>query len=83
VPEEIISKLNELVNKAPKLELIIVASLFLEENLKIKINCKGLENESLRKIKDGKIYFGLISPNNENFNKNLMGNALNIVEGVR
>ena len=57
--------------------MIIVASLFLEENLKIKINCKGLENESLRKIKDGKTYFGLISPSNENINKKIDFNTGN------
>jgi len=36
-----------------------------------------LENESLRKIKDGKTYFGLISPNNENVNKKIDFNTGN------
>ena len=77
VPEETKKKLNALINKAPKLELTIIASLFLEENLKIKINCKGLEDNSLRNIKDGKTYFGLVSPSNENINKKIDFNTGN------
>ena len=46
ITEEIKIKLNEIKNKAPKLELIIVESLYLDENLKIKINATGLENGS-------------------------------------
>jgi len=77
VSEETISKLNKIITQAPKLELTIVASLFLEENLKIKINCKGLEDNSLRNIKDGKTYFGLVSPTNENINKKIDFNTGN------
>ena len=80
--EEIISeetkiKLNEIKNKAPKLELIIVESLFLDENLKIKINATGLENNSLRNKKDGCTYFGLLSSCDENINKKIDFNTGN------
>ena len=77
VSEDIIKKLKEIVSKAPKLELIIVESLFLEENLKININAKGLENGSLRKKNDGLTYFGLLSPNDENINKKIDFNTGN------
>ena len=49
----------------------------MEENLKIKINAKGLEGNSLRNIKDGITYFGLISPNDENINKKIDFNTGN------
>ena len=80
--EEIISeetkiKLNEIKNKAPKLELIIVESLFLDENLKIKIDATGLENNSLRNKKDGCTYFGLLSSSDENINKKIDFNTGN------
>ncbi len=71
ISNEIKIKLNEIKNKAPKLELIIVESLFLDENLKIKINSTGLENNSLRNKKDGCTYFGLLSPCDENINKKI------------
>ena len=77
VSEDIIKKLNEIENKAPKLELTIVESLFLEEKLKIKINAKGLEKGSLRNKNDGLTYFGLLSPSNENINKNIDFNTGN------
>ena len=80
--EEIISeetkiKLNEIKNKAPKLELIIVESLFLDENLKIRIDATGLENNSLRNKKDGRTYFGLLSSSDENINKKIDFNTGN------
>ena len=77
ITEEIKMKLNEIKNKAPKLELIIVESLYLDENLKIKINATGLENGSLRNKKDGLIYFGLLSPCDENINKKIDFNTGN------
>ena len=77
ISNELKIKLNEIKNKAPKLELIIVESLFLEENLKIKINATGLENDSLRNKKDGCIYFGLLSPSDENINKKIDFNTGN------
>ena len=77
IPDEIKIRLNEIKNKAPKLELIIVESLFLDENLKIKINATGLETGSLRNKKDGFIYFGLLSPIDENINKKIDFNTGN------
>jgi len=77
IPNEIKIRLNEIKNKAPKLELIIVESLFLDENLKIKINATGLETGSLRNKKDGFIYFGLLSPIDENINKKIDFNTGN------
>ena len=46
-----ISQLEKIVSKAPKLELIIKDSLYLEIGLKIKINALGLVGKSLRKKK--------------------------------
>ena len=77
IPNEIKIRLNEIKSKAPKLELIIVESLFLDENLKIKINATGLETGSLRNKKDGFIYFGLLSPIDENINKKIDFNTGN------
>ena len=77
IPDEIKIRLNEIKSKAPKLELIIVESLFLDENLKIKINATGLETGSLRNKKDGFIYFGLLSPIDENINKKIDFNTGN------
>ena len=57
--EQIISKLEKIVSKAPKLELIIKDSLYLEIGLKIKINALGLVEKSLRGKKDGYTYFGI------------------------
>ena len=68
ISDKIKIKLNAIKNKAPKLELFIIESLFLDENLKIKINSTGLENNSLRNKKDGCTYFGLLSPSDENIN---------------
>lgn len=68
-------KLKNIVAQAPKLDLIVKESLFLEENLKIKINALGLiQNSSLNnknKELNGKTYFGLLSPSNENINKKI------------
>ena len=77
ISDKIKIKLNEIKNKAPKLELIIVESLFLDENLKIKINSIGLESNSLRNKKDGCTYFGLLSPSDENINKKIDFNTGN------
>ena len=70
ISEESIYKLKESVDTAPKLELIVKESLFLEENLKIKINALGLE-ESSKKELNGKTYFGLPSPVDEKINKKI------------
>ena len=67
-PPEIISKLKSIVNKAPKLELIIKDSLFLEIGLKININALGLFGNSLRNKKDGKTYFGIYPPEKDKKN---------------
>ena len=71
ISEEIITKLKEIVDKAPKLELVIKESLLLEENLKIKINALGLIDRDLKKEPNGKTYFGLLSPTDENINKKI------------
>lgn len=65
VSKEIISQLQNVVEKAPRLELIIKESLFFKEKTKIKINALGLEEKSLRKEKDGFTYFGLNPPSDE------------------
>ena len=59
------------------MELIIVESLFLKQKLKIKINSLGLEEDSLRNLKDGRTYFGFISPTDENINKRIDFNTGN------
>ena len=46
-----ISKLEQIVSKAPKLELIVKDILYLEIGLKTKINALGLICKSLRNIK--------------------------------
>ena len=58
VSPSIIQNLEKIVSTAPKLELIVKDSLFLEIGLKIKINALGLEGKSLRGKKDGYTYFG-------------------------
>ena len=62
ISPELISKLEKIQYKAPKLELIIKDSLYLEIGLKIKINALGLVLKSLRNKKDGNTYFGILSP---------------------
>ena len=57
--------------------MIILESLFLEENLKIKINVLGLEDIPVKKIKDGRTYFGIVSPYDENINKKIDFNTGN------
>ena len=54
---------------APKLELIIKDSLYLEIGLKIKINALGLVDKSLRNKKNGFTYFGILLPDEENNNE--------------
>lgn len=66
ISPEIISKLEKIVSKAPKLELLIKDSLYLEIGLKIKINALGLVEKSLRGKKDGYTYFGILSPEDSN-----------------
>ena len=66
ISPELISKLEKIQNKAPKLELIIKDSLYLEIGLKIKINALGLVLKSLRNKKDGNTYFGILSPEKKN-----------------
>ena len=63
-----ISQLEKIVSKAPKLELIIKDSLYLEIGLKIKINALGLVGKSLRNKKNGYTYFGIVLPDEENNN---------------
>ena len=65
VPEFIISQLKEIKDKSPKLQLIVKESLYLPENLIIKLDALGLTEKSLRHKKDGYTFFGLISPNDE------------------
>ena len=66
ISPELISKLEKIQYKAPKLELIIKDSLYLEIGLKIKINALGLVLKSLRNKKDGNTYFGILSPEKKN-----------------
>ena len=66
VSPELISKLEKIVSIAPKLELIIKDSLYLEIGLKIKINALGLVEKSLRNKKDGYTFFGIVSPEANN-----------------
>ena len=54
--------MEKIIPTAPKLELIIKDSLYLEIGLKIKINALGLVGNSLREQKDGFTYFGILSP---------------------
>ena len=61
VSETIISQLKKISETAPKLQLIVKESLFLQEGLIIKINALGLIGKSLRDKKDGFTYFGIIS----------------------
>ena len=71
VSEEIINKLKNIVNTAPKLELKILESLYFQEGFTIKINALGLIEKSLRHIKDGNTFFGIISSNDEQNSKNI------------
>ena len=64
-----ISQLESIASRAPKLELIIKDSLYLEIGLKIKINALGLIGKSLRNIKNGYTYFGVLLPDEENNNE--------------
>ena len=71
VSEEIINKLKNIVNTAPKLELKILESLYFPGGFTIKINVLGLIEKSLRDIKDGNTFFGIISPNDEQNSKKI------------
>jgi len=71
VSEETIAKLTEIADTAPKLELIVKESFYLQENLIIKINALGLIEKSLRDKKDGFTFFGLISKDDEKNSKNI------------
>jgi hypothetical protein len=71
VPEFIISQLKEIKDKSPKLQLIVKESLYLPENLIIKIDALGLTEKSLRNKKDGYTFFGLLSPNDEENSKSI------------
>ena len=71
VSEEIINKLKNIVDTAPKLELKILESLYFQEGFIIKINALGLIEKSLRDIKDGNTFFGMISPDDEQNRKKI------------
>ena len=60
ISEKRITYLKEVVNSAPKLELKIIESLYFDEGFTIKINSLGLIGKSLREIKDGYTFFGII-----------------------
>ena len=51
------------------MELTIKESLYLKEGLVIKINAMGLVDKSLRNIKDGNTFYGILSSNDENNDK--------------
>ncbi|CDW75623.1 UNKNOWN [Stylonychia lemnae] len=54
-----IDRLSMLVGKAPRLELKVLSSAFLEKGEVLYLNPLGLEeNRSLRKVSDGFTYFG-------------------------
>ena len=58
----------------------------MKEGLVIKINALGLIDKSLRNIKDGNTYFGILSPNDEKNDKKIdfsTGNSSNLVESGR
>ena len=82
VSPELISKLEKIVSKAPKLELLIKDSLFLKIGLKIKINALGLEDKSLRNKKDGITYFGLISPDDDIKNLNIDFSTIDQINNI-
>ena len=71
VSEEIISQLKEIVDTAPKLELKIIESLYFKEGFTIKLNSLGLIGPSLRDVKDGNTYFGIIPLNDEQNSKKI------------
>lgn len=71
VSESYITQLKEIKDESPKLELIVKESLYLKENLLIKIDALGLIEKSLRNKKDGCTYFGLNPPNDEENSKNI------------
>ena len=71
VSEEIKSELEKIVDTAPKLELIILESLYFQVGLTIKMNSLGLIGSSLREIKDGNTYFGIIPLNDEQSHKKI------------
>lgn len=82
VPSEIISKLEEIASKAPKLVLTIKDSLFLKVGLRIKINALGLEGNSLRNKKDGFTYFGLMAPNERESDINIDFSTSDITNNI-
>lgn len=71
VSEETIAKLTEIADTAPKLELVVKESFYLQDNLIIKINALGLVEKSLRDKKDGFTFFGLIPKDDEKNSKNI------------
>ena len=82
VSPETISKLEKLIPIAPKLELTIKDSLYLDVGLKININSLGLVEKSLRKIKDGITYFGIAAPDENKEDINIDFSTINTINNI-
>ena len=61
-----IAQLKKIVNKADILNIEIINSLRLQNNLKIEINALGMISNSKRKAYDGNTFFGFVQNYNEN-----------------
>ena len=61
-----IAQLKKIANKADLLNIEIINSLRLQNNLKIEINALGMISNSKRKAYDGNTFFGFVQNYNEN-----------------
>ena len=82
VSPNIIAKLESIAPVAPKLELLIKDSLYLEIGLKIKINAQGLVGNSLRGKKNGFTYFGILPPEDTNNDMKIDFSTIDFINNI-
>ena len=64
--ENYINQIKKVYNKSPKLNVEILNSYIIPRGFVIQIDPLGMVSNSLRNIRDGTVYFGFFSPEDEN-----------------
>jgi hypothetical protein len=64
--ENYINQIKKVYNKSPKLNVEILNSYIIPRGFVIQIDPLGMVSNSLRNVRDGIVYFGFFSPEDEN-----------------
>jgi hypothetical protein len=64
--ENYINQIKKVYNKSPKLNIEILNSYIIPRGFIIQIDPLGMISNSLRNVRDGTVYFGFFSPEDEN-----------------